>query len=251
MRAPSERPIPVALHESHLLGPARQRLKRIQEFVGETGDAEEPLRQPAFLDDRARAPAAPVHDLLVGEHRAIDRIPVDPGLFALDEFGLEEVEEQRLLVFVIAWVASRELALPIDREPHHLQLPAHRRDVRVGPLGGMHATFEGRVLRRQAEGVPAHGVEDVEAPRPLVARNHVAHGIVAHVAHVDAARGVREHLQDVVGRAPVAALGPEQARALPGGLPLGPRPPARRNAHSSATLAPSPRPVPESGVPIA
>ena len=212
---------PVALHEPHLLGPARQGLQRLQELVGEAGDTEEPLRQSALLDDRARAPAAPVHDLLVGKHRAIDRIPVDPGLLALDEPGLEEVEEQRLLVFVIAGVAGREFALPIDREPHHPELPAHGRDVRVGPLGGVDAALEGRVLCRQAEGIPAHGVEHVEAPRPLVARHHVAHGVVAHVAHVDAARGVREHFEHVVGRTPVAPLGPEQTRILPGSLPLG------------------------------
>ena len=214
-------PDPVALHEPHLLGPTRQRLQRIQEFVGEAGDAEEPLRQSAFLDDRARAPAAPVHDLLVGEHGAIDGIPVDPGLLALDESGLEEVQEQRLLVFVVAGVAGRELALPVDRKPHQLELPAHRRDVVVGPLGWMDAALEGRVLRRQPEGVPAHGMKDIESPGPLVARNHVAHGVVAHVAHVNAARGVREHLEDVVGRAPAATLSPEQARVFPGGLPFG------------------------------
>ena len=212
---------PVALHEPHLVGPARQRLQRLQQLVGKAGDAKKPLGEPALLDQRARAPAAPVHDLLVGEHRAVDGIPVDPRLLSLDQPGLEKVEEQRLLVRVIAGVAGGELALPIDREPHQPQLPAHRRDVRVGPLGGMNAALERRVFRRQAEGVPAHGMEDVEASGPLVARHDVAHRVVAHVAHMDAARGVGEHLQDVIARASIAAFRPEQPRVLPGSLPLG------------------------------
>ena len=234
-------PDPVALHEPHLVGPARQFLQRFQQLVGEAGDAEEPLREPALLDQRARAPAAPVHDLLVGEHRIVDRIPVDPRLLPLDQSGLEEVEEQCLLMRVIAGVAGGELALPIDREPHQPQLPAHRRDVRVGPLGRMDAALERRVLRRKAEGIPAHGMEHVEPPRPLVARDDVAHRVVAHVAHVDAARGIREHLQDVVSRASISALRPEQPRILPGGLPLG------LDRLRVVTLTHRPRSLPYSG----
>ena len=57
--------------------------------------------------------------------------------------------------------------------------------------------LDGRVLRGQTEGVPAHRVEDVEAAHPLVAREQIPDGVDAHVAHVDAAGRVREHLQTV------------------------------------------------------
>ena len=54
------------------------------------------------------------------------------------------------------------------------------------------------VLGRQAERVPAHRMQHVEALRALVARDHVAERVVAHVAHVDAARRIGEHLEHVV-----------------------------------------------------
>ena len=44
------------------------------------GDLEEPLVELALLDQRARAPAAAVDHLLVGEHGLVDRVPVDRAL---------------------------------------------------------------------------------------------------------------------------------------------------------------------------
>src|SRR5271168_3756646 len=55
-----------------------------------------------------------------------------------------------------------------------------------------------RVLGRQAEGVPAHGMHDVEALGTLVARHHVTHGVVADVPDVELARRIGKHLEDVV-----------------------------------------------------
>jgi uncharacterized pyridoxal phosphate-containing UPF0001 family protein len=66
------------------------------------------------------------------------------------------------------------------------------------------------VLGRHAEGVPAHRVQHVEAAGALVARDDVAHRVVAHVAHVDAPRRIGEHFEHVVLSArivvPVAGL---------------------------------------------
>jgi len=76
------------------------------------------------------------------------------------------------------------------------------------------------VLRRQAEGVPAHRVQHVEAERPLVTRHHIAQRVVAHMAHVDAPRRVREHLKNIVFRARIVVDHAEQAFALPIGLPM-------------------------------
>jgi hypothetical protein len=87
------------------------------------------------------------------------------------------------------------------------------------------------VLRRHAEGVPAHRVQHGVAARAHEAGDHVAHGVVAHVAHVDAPRGVGEHLEDVVflargfpgGGGPGEGVGgrAEDALGVPGGLPAG------------------------------
>ena len=85
----------------------------------------------------------------------------------------------------------------------------------------MHALGHRRVLGRQAERVPAHRMQHVEALRPLVARDHVAERVVAHVAHVDPAGRIGEHLEHVVfGPARIGRRG-EGAPLLPDALPLG------------------------------
>jgi hypothetical protein len=73
------------------------------------------LRELALLDLGARAPAASVDHLLVGEHRVVDRVPVHFRRFALDPARLPEIEEQLLLVAVIGRVAGRDLARPVER----------------------------------------------------------------------------------------------------------------------------------------
>ncbi len=64
----------------------------------------------------------------------------------------------------------------------------------------MRLVLHGGVLGRHAERVPSHRVDDVEALGPAVARHDVAHRVVAHVAHVDAPRRIREHLEHVILR---------------------------------------------------
>src|SRR3954467_5282466 len=80
---------------------------------------------------------------------------------------------------------------------------------------------DGGVFRRQAEGVPAHGMQHVEAARPLVARDHVADRVVAGMADMETSRGIREHLQHVIF-GPARVFGRDEATALvPDRLPLG------------------------------
>ena len=75
---------PVALHRLDVLGP-RDRVEVVEQPVRVVGDAEEPLLELADLDRRAAALAAPVDDLLVGQHRRVLRAPVDRGLVAVGE----------------------------------------------------------------------------------------------------------------------------------------------------------------------
>ena len=212
---------PVLLHQPDLVRPAVERVERFQQLFGVVADLEHPLVEVALLDQRARAPAAAVDHLLVGEHGLVDRVPVHFAVFARDQPGGQEVEEHLLLVLVIGRVAGRDLARPVERQPHGLELLLHRRDVGIGPFLGVDLLRHGRVLGRHAEGVPAHGVEHGIAHGALVAGHHVAHGVVAHVAHVDAPGGVGEHLQDVVFRARVVVLRGEDAALVPRLLPAG------------------------------
>ena len=84
----------------------------------------------------------------------------------------------------------------------------------------MHAVFDGSVLGGQAEGVPAHRMEHVEAAHPLEPRQEVADGVHADVAHVDAARRVREHLEAVELRTAGILDGAELFALVPDPLPL-------------------------------
>ena len=212
---------PVALHQPHLVRPALERVDGVKQILRIIADLEEPLRQLALLDECAGAPAASVDHLLVGEHGLIDRIPVHLRLLALDQTRLEEVEKHLLLVLVIGRIAGREFARPVERQPHRLELRLHGGDVFVGPGFRMHLARHGGVLRRHAERVPAHRMQHLEAHRTFVARNHVTHGVVAHVTHMDAPGRIREHLQHVIFRARVGIGRGENALLVPHLAPAG------------------------------
>ncbi|MNV97749.1 hypothetical protein D3C71_1929100 [compost metagenome] len=64
-------------------------------------------------------------------------------------------------------------------------------------------------------------MQHVEAAGAFVARYHVTHGVVAHVAHVDAARGIGEHLEHIVLFARIVVLGLEDFVLVPFLLPTG------------------------------
>ena len=214
-------PDPVALHQADLLRPAWQVAEAVQQVLAIGGDAEKPLRQLAPLHRRAGAPAAPVDHLLVRQDRPVDRIPVDPRFFAIGQALFQEVEEHRLFVPVVVRVTGCDLAIPVKGQPHRLELAAHDGNVLVGPFGRMDLLFHRRVLGRQAEGVPAHGMKNAEATRALITGDHVAHGIVTHVPHMNAAGGIGKHLQNVVFGLVRAFVDGKTARIAPRGLPRG------------------------------
>ena len=85
----------------------------------------------------------------------------------------------------------------------------------VGPVLGVDLVLHGRVFRRHAERVPAHGVQDIVALGAHVAGDDIAHGVVAHMAHMDAPGRIGEHLQHIVFRARVLIVGDEDAGLLP------------------------------------
>ena len=80
---------PVALHRDHVLGPGLERVEVGEQALGVLGDPEEPLLELALHDRRPAALAAPVDDLLVGEHGRVLRAPLDRRLGAVGEAVLE------------------------------------------------------------------------------------------------------------------------------------------------------------------
>ena len=186
---------PVALHGLDRLRPARQRIQSVQQFLRVGSDLQKPLRNFALLDHRARAPAAAVDHLLVRQHGLIDRVPVHHRVLAVDQALFHQPGEHALFVDVVIRAAGGELARPVDGVTQRLQLAAHVLNVGVGPLGRRGLVLDRGILGRQAEGVPAHRLQDVVAGHPPEAADHIANGVVAHVAHVQRARRVRQHRQ--------------------------------------------------------
>ncbi len=212
---------PALLHQAHALRPALQRGQGVEQRVGEGGGAQEPLGQLAPLDRRTGAPAAAVDDLLVGQHGVLDRIPVDPRLAPVGEAGLEQVEEHLLLVPVVVRGAGGELTVPVIGQAEQAQLVAHDADVLERPVAWVHLVGQGGILGRQAEGVPAHRVQHVEAFGAPVAGDDVADGVVAGMADMEPSRRIGEHLQDVVFRPCRVLDGAEGAALVPDALPPG------------------------------
>ena len=212
---------PVALHQAHFLGPLVERIQPVEQVLRVIRDLEEPLDEVALLDDRTRAPAASIDHLLVGQDCVVDGVPIDLGPFPVDEAGVEKIEKDALLLLVVARIACRDLAAPVDRQTHALQLRPHGGDIVIGPFGRVPLVLHGGVFGRQAEGVPSHRMEDVEPFGPAVPRHDIAHGVVAHMAHVDAPGGIWEHLEDVIFRARVLVRGLEGLAFLPHRLPMG------------------------------
>ena len=104
---------PVSLHGAHGLGPAVQRVQALQQFFGIGSNANKPLRDLAPLDHGARAPAATIDDLFIGQHGLVYGIPVHRGHFFVDEAPLVELGKKPLLPLIVLRVAGGDFPVPI------------------------------------------------------------------------------------------------------------------------------------------
>ena len=90
-----QRPIQFRCIASTRSGQQLEQLHLLEQAVGVRRDAEEPLLVLRF-DLEAAALAAPVDDLLVGEHGLVVRAPVDGRFLSVRETRLVELEEEPL-----------------------------------------------------------------------------------------------------------------------------------------------------------
>ena len=212
---------PVALHLLHAVRPVEP-VEPHQQPLGIRGDAQHPL--PHGLADHrvAAALALAVDHLLVGQHRAQRRAPVDRHLGHVGQPALVELEEDPLRPAIIVRVAGRDLAVPVVRKAQRPDLAAERVDVARGGVARVRAGLDRVLLGRQAERVPAHRMQDVEAAHPLVAGQNVRRGIAFRMPYVQPGRtGVGKHVEDVVFGLGAVDLGPESLVLQPVPLPLG------------------------------
>ena len=209
---------PVGLHGAHALGPTRQMVQRIAQLIGKRRDAQVVHGDLALFDQRAGAPAAPVYDLFISEHGLIDRVPIDHAGAAISDALFQHAQEQPLVPAVVIGITSGQFARPVDGQTQRLQLPTHIGDVVASPLGRRHTIGHGGVFGRQTEGIPAHGLQHIAALHAHEARQHIADGVVAHMAHVQTSRRVREHGQAIKLFAGRVLVGDVSALGLPIGL---------------------------------
>ena len=193
---------PVALHRENLGGPGCfEPFKVIEEPIRVIGDAEVPLGELLFDDHRTAAIARAVGKyLLVGEHRLIDRVPVDPRIFAVGETLVVQLQEEPLVPLVVLGVRRVQHATPVEGGRVALHRRALLGDVVVGPFARVDTPLDGGVFRGQAERVPADRVKDAVASKSPVACEHIAECVHLSVSHVEVPRRVGKHVKNVFVR---------------------------------------------------
>src|SRR5258708_1435547 len=194
---------PIALHGDDAVGPSAFEFFQIfKELIGVVSGLEEPLLDFTGLDEGVFvAPAvAAVDDLLVGQHGAALGTPVDAALFSIGEATLEHAQKKPLIPSIVLGIAGGDFTAPVVAETETAQHALKFVNVVASPGERMRVVLDGGVFGGQAESVPAHGVQDVETAHALYAGHYVADGVIAHVAHVHGAGGIRQHLEGVIFR---------------------------------------------------
>ena len=112
--------------------------------------------------------------------------------------GVIEPDEDPLGPFVVRGVGRVYLTVPVVAQSKFLYLAAEGvavficGDCRVG------SGLDGVLFCRKAEGIPSHGVKNIEALHPLVAGNDVSGGVTLGMAYVETGTGgVGVHVEDI------------------------------------------------------
>ncbi len=211
---------PVALLRLHALRVIDQ-VEVVYQSLRIGRDFEHPLRLH-LPDDFAAAPLADaVHDLLVGQHAFARSAPVDGHLFFVGEAALEKLQENPLRPPVVFRIRRVDFTGPIERKPKGLKLLPEPGDVLPGDDGGMNVVFDGVILGRKAERVPADRVQHVVALHAALARDDVHRRVGARMPHMQPLpRRVRELDQRVVFRSGKIVGSMKHARFFPSFLPF-------------------------------
>src|SRR5262245_4219823 len=85
----------------------------------------------------------------------------------------------------------------------------------------MDLAVDSSVFGGHSKRIPAHRMQYAIAHGALITGDHVPHRVIAHMTHMNAPRGVWEHLEHVVFRSWIVVSGREDAAISPNFLPTG------------------------------
>ena len=196
-------------------------LQVVDEALGVFGDGQHPLA--LFLADHrgAAALADAVDHLFVGQDTLAAGAPVDRHGSLISQALFKELLEDPLGPLVIVRVDGGHLTAPVKAQAQRGELLFEVGDVGPGEFFRMHMVFDGVVLGGQAEGVPAHGIQNIVALHPLFPGHDVQGGVGTGMAHVQArSGGIGELHQGVKFGLGVVIGGVKHAGFLPLGLPF-------------------------------
>ena len=100
------------------------------------------------------------------------------------EVAIVNLQEDPLGPAYVSWIRGIYLAIPVVTEAKHLELAPEVIDVVLCIDSWMLPGLPGMLFRGQAERVPPHRVENVEAVLALVASDDVSGGIAFRVAYM-------------------------------------------------------------------
>ena len=194
----------------------------VDQAVSVGGDFQHPLALVLLHNGAAAALAHAVDDLLIGQNDLAAGAVVDCGFLLVGKALFEQLDENPLGPLVILGVGGVDFTVPVKGQAQRLQLALEAGHVLGGDDFRVDVVFQGVVLGRQAEGVPAHRVEDVIAALTLFAGNDVQRGVAARMAHVQTGRRrVRELDQCIEFRLGMVDLRMEGLFVRPHLLPFG------------------------------
>ena len=211
---------PLPLHLLDGFRPIHQR-QVVDQPLGIGRDTQHPLPHRYPYDRMPAALALAVDHFLVGQHGSQRRAPIHRDFRQIRQSLFIEFLKDPLSPSHVPGIRGIDFPRPVVIHAQGLKLPFEVFNVPFGGLPRMGPGFNRILFRRQAEGVPSHGMQHVPAPHPFVASDDVGRDIALGMADVESgSRRVWEHVEDVkLGLGRVDA-GTKRLMLAPVGLPF-------------------------------
>ena len=241
---------PVSLEQFDSLRPI-EAFKFINQSLRVSGNAQHPLPHRPSDDGKSTDLAFAINHFFVRQNGAKLRTPVHQHIgnvseanfirilaaISLDRLGLVRfriepriinLEKNPLRPFEVTRIGGVDFTLPIIGETDPLQLRFEFGNVLAGGDSGMLAALDRVLFCRQAKGVPAHRMENIEPAHPFVTRDNVGGRITFRMSDVQTgAAWIRKHVEHVefrFGRVEILRARIRRVKNLalvPDRLPLG------------------------------